>query len=155
VIAFWLSLVAKPSGLRKRAVSPASPRVAETMHADLRARGQLRDATLVAVLAHAGLRPGEALSWAHVKDRVLLVERVVVQVPRQLARSARGDHAAGVEPQPRDAAPLYPRLILKPVRRLGQSRVSVLSRSEGSGGVSSMGARLFRCFRASQTMMCA
>jgi integrase len=74
-----LVAVAKPSGLRKRAVHPASPRVVEAMRADLRARGQLRDASLVVLLAYAGVRPGEALalSWAHVKDRVLLIERAL------------------------------------------------------------------------------
>src|SRR5208282_3309213 len=42
-------------------------------------QGRLRDATLMAVLAYAGLRPGEALalSWKHVKNRVLLVERAL------------------------------------------------------------------------------
>ncbi|MCK9249003.1 MAG: site-specific integrase [Solirubrobacteraceae bacterium] len=35
-----------------------------------------RDATLVAVLAYAGLRPGEALAlrWEHVRDKTLLIE---------------------------------------------------------------------------------
>ncbi len=45
----------------------------------LRDQGLLRDATLVVLLAYAGPRPGEALalSWPHVKDRVLLVERAL------------------------------------------------------------------------------
>ena len=36
-----------------------------------------RDATLVSVLAYAGLRPGEALalSWGHIRERTILVER--------------------------------------------------------------------------------
>jgi integrase len=71
--------VSKPSGQRKRAVVPPSPFVVEAMRADLRASGRLRDATLVTVLAYAGLRPGEALalSWSHIKDRVILVERAL------------------------------------------------------------------------------
>ena len=42
-------------------------------------RGRLGDATLVSVLAYAGLRPGEALAltWDHVGERTLLVEGAV------------------------------------------------------------------------------
>jgi integrase len=74
-----LVVVAKPSGKRSRAVVPPSPAVVEAMRADLRAKGRLSDATLVVVLAYAGLRPGEALalSWAHVRECVLLVERAL------------------------------------------------------------------------------
>ena len=41
------------------------------MRAKLRAQNRMRDATLVCVLAYAGLRPGEALAleWRHVRDR--------------------------------------------------------------------------------------
>jgi hypothetical protein len=49
------------------------------MRAHLLANGQLLDATLVAVLAYAGLRPGEALGlrWNDVGERTMLVERSV------------------------------------------------------------------------------
>ena len=69
--------VRKPSGRRKRQVVVLPPATIEAMRADLRGRGQLRDATLVAVLAYAGVRPGEALAlrWADVRERVLRVER--------------------------------------------------------------------------------
>lgn len=45
----------------------------------LRAASRERDAVLIAVLAHAGLRPQEALAlyWGHVRDRTILVERAV------------------------------------------------------------------------------
>ena len=48
--------------------------------------GRLRDATLLVVLAYAGLRPQEALAleWRHVRERTLLVERA------RLRRAAEG-----------------------------------------------------------------
>jgi integrase len=74
-----LVAVSKPSAKRKRAVVPPSPMIVEAMRADLREQGRLLDATLIGVLAYAGLRPGEALAlgWEHVKDRLLLVERAL------------------------------------------------------------------------------
>jgi hypothetical protein len=47
------------------------------MRAQLRADGRQRDATLLAVLAYAGLRPQEALAlpWHNVRDRTLLIDR--------------------------------------------------------------------------------
>jgi integrase len=49
------------------------------MRARLRANGRLRDATLVCVLAYAGLRPGEALAleWQHIGERTILNEGAV------------------------------------------------------------------------------
>jgi integrase len=59
-----------------RAIAPDS---IERMRAWLLQRGQHRDAVLLSVLAYAGLRPGEALAltWAHVRERTLLVEEAV------------------------------------------------------------------------------
>ena len=56
-----------------RAVRPLPPTAVEA----LKAAVSQRDATLMSVLAYAGLRPGEALalSWVHVRERTLLVER--------------------------------------------------------------------------------
>ena len=58
-----------------RTVRPLAP---ETVEA-IRARLRLRDATLVSVLAYAGLRPGEALalSWRNVRERTILIDRAV------------------------------------------------------------------------------
>ncbi|MEA2291967.1 MAG: hypothetical protein QOF17_987 [Solirubrobacteraceae bacterium] len=69
--------VRKPSAKRKRAVSPPSPVVVERMRAELLATGRRRDATLVTVLAYAGLRPQEALAlpWGNVRGRTLLIDR--------------------------------------------------------------------------------
>lgn len=71
--------VRKPAAGPGRAVVPVSPDVVEEMRAWLVARSMWRDATLVSVLAYAGLRPGEALAltWAHVRERTLLVESSV------------------------------------------------------------------------------
>jgi integrase len=54
-------------------VRPLAPSTVEKM----RAASSPRDAALFAVLAYAGLRPGEALAlrWSDVRDRTLLVER--------------------------------------------------------------------------------
>src|SRR3954447_6210309 len=49
------------------------------MRARLLDAGRQRDATLLVVLAYAGLRPQEALAleWRHVRECTLLVERAV------------------------------------------------------------------------------
>lgn len=71
--------VKKPSGKRIKAVRPVSPREIEIIRAYLLAEGKYRDATLVAVLAYAGLRPGEALAlrWDHVRSKTLLIEQAL------------------------------------------------------------------------------
>ena len=67
--------VRKPRTARRRLVRPLAPLTVE------RIRGQLglgsSDAVLVAVLAYAGLRPGEALglTWGSVGERLVLVEQ--------------------------------------------------------------------------------
>lgn len=71
--------VRKPSQRRTRTVRPLAPVSVEQMRAGLVASGRLGDATLISVLAYAGLRPGEALAlrWSDVRDRTLLVERAL------------------------------------------------------------------------------
>jgi integrase len=65
----------RPPAGRVRTVRPLAPAAVEAIRGRL---GQ-RDATLVSVLAYAGLRPGEALAltWGHVGERTLLVEGAV------------------------------------------------------------------------------
>jgi integrase len=72
-------LIRKPSQARTRVVRPLPPQTIEAMRAHLTNEGRLLDATLLAVLAYAGLRPGEALGlrWHDVGERTLLVERSV------------------------------------------------------------------------------
>jgi integrase len=51
----------------------------EAMRATLREERRVRDATIVCVLAYAGLRPGEALGleWRHIRERTILVEQAL------------------------------------------------------------------------------
>jgi integrase len=69
--------VRKPSAKRQRAVAPPSVALVERMRARLLADGRQRDATLLVILAYAGLRPQEALAlpWPNVRDRTLLIDR--------------------------------------------------------------------------------
>lgn len=71
--------VPKPPGGRTRSVHPLTPETVEQIRGWLLRRSLLRDATLVSVLAYGGLRPGEALAltWAHVRERTILVEAAV------------------------------------------------------------------------------
>jgi integrase len=73
------AVVRKPPIKRQRATTPLPPAIVERIRNVLLADGRLRDATLVSVLAYAGLRPGEALAltWGHVRGRTLLVEAAV------------------------------------------------------------------------------
>src|SRR4051794_6267576 len=69
----------KPPKPHKPAVQAISPSLVEVMRTGLLSDGRLRDATLLVLLAYAGLRPQEALAleWRHVRKRTLLVERAV------------------------------------------------------------------------------
>ena len=66
-----------PQAKRKRLVRPLAPERVEAIRAVLSSDGGLRHATLVAVLAYAGLRPQEAraLRWGDIGERTLRVER--------------------------------------------------------------------------------
>jgi integrase len=69
--------IRKPTQRRTRTVRPIPPATVEKIRRKLIAGGRVRDATLVSVLAYAGLRPGEALAlrWGDVGKRTILVER--------------------------------------------------------------------------------
>jgi integrase len=71
--------IRKPAQKPTRAVKPIGPVTVEDIRRAFLARGRLRDATLVAVLAYAGLRPGEALAlrWGDIGARTILVDRAV------------------------------------------------------------------------------
>jgi len=60
---------------RRAEVRPLPPLTIERM----RAASTPRDATLISVLAYAGLRPGEALAlqWRDIREQTILVERAV------------------------------------------------------------------------------
>jgi integrase len=72
-------VVRKPSQTRTRVVRPLTPEQVEAIRAELLRDNRPVYATLVAVLAYAGLRPGEALGlrWHDIRDRTILVERSV------------------------------------------------------------------------------
>jgi integrase len=76
-----------------RTVSP--PRLSEVEA--IRSRLGLRDATLVSLLAYAGLRPGEALAlrWRDVGDRSIVVERSV-SLGRERPTKTRATCAVGL-----------------------------------------------------------
>lgn len=71
--------VRKPPQRKTRIFDLPSAAAVEAMRAELRAQNRMRDATLVCVLAYAGLRPGEALAleWRHIRDRTILVEQAL------------------------------------------------------------------------------
>jgi integrase len=74
-----VSVVRKPRQGRHRAIEPLTPEDIERLRRVLLDAGDDRSATLVSVLAYAGLRPGEALGleWRHVRDHTLLIEQAV------------------------------------------------------------------------------
>jgi integrase len=71
--------VRKPTQRRERTVHPLAPEQVERLRTHLLERGLRRDAVLVSLLAYAGLRPGEALAltWGHIRERTILVERAL------------------------------------------------------------------------------
>jgi integrase len=75
-------LVRKAPAPRREEVRPLTPEVVEAMRDGLEAGASeygMRDATLLSVLAYAGLRPGEALGlrWGDVRDGTILVQRAI------------------------------------------------------------------------------
>lgn len=74
-----VAVVRKPRQGRRRAVTAIPPEGVEALRAELLRRGSVRSATLVSVLAYAGLRPGEALALEvrHVRERTILVEQAL------------------------------------------------------------------------------
>ena len=68
-------LVRRAPRPRREEVRPLAPATVEAM----RAAASLRDATLLSVLAYAGLRPSEALAlhWTDVRAQTLLVQRAL------------------------------------------------------------------------------
>ena len=74
-----VKLTRKPPKPHRPAVQAIPPTIIELMRARLLEEDRLRDATLLVVLAYAGLRPQEALAleWRHVRERTLLVERAL------------------------------------------------------------------------------
>ena len=119
-----VKLTRKPPKRHRPAVQAIPPTLIELMRARLLEQDTLRDATLLAVLAYAGLRPQEALAleWRHVRERTLLVERALSdgqlkalknrRQPRtvELLAPLRDDLAAwrGAQGAPPATAPVFP-----------------------------------------------
>jgi integrase len=74
-----VAAIRKPTPRRKRVVRPLAPSSVEAIRAALLSKRRHRDATLIAVLAYAGLRPGEALAltWGDVREQTILVEKAL------------------------------------------------------------------------------
>ena len=68
-------LVPKARRPRRNEIRPLPPAAIEAM----RRGSTLRDATLISVLAYAGLRPSEALAltWGDIREKTILVQRTV------------------------------------------------------------------------------
>jgi integrase len=71
--------VRKPRQVTQRLVEPPSPAQIEAMRAHLIAKKRTRDATLISVLAYAGLRPGEALAlrWGDIRNNTIRVDKAL------------------------------------------------------------------------------
>ncbi len=74
-----VALVRKSRQGRDHAVQPLTPEAVEAIRAELLDVGDRRSATLTALMANAGLRPGETLGLAvrHIRATTVLVERPV------------------------------------------------------------------------------
>jgi integrase len=115
--------VRKPSQRRDRVVRPLAPEQVERLRRHLLARGRLRDAVFVSVLAYAGLRPGEALglTWGHVRERTILVERALALGRLKTTKTGKTRTVRLLAPlaadlnewrlaqgRPEDSAPVFP-----------------------------------------------
>ncbi len=98
--------VRKPPMRASRAVTPLSPATVERIREHFVTHGRPRDATLVSILAYAGLRPGEALalSWRHIRERTILVEGAVAVGEIAATKTARARTVALLAPLARDLA---------------------------------------------------
>lgn len=86
-----VAAIRKPPQRRARPVSPPSLACVEAMRAAFREAGHLRDATLVCVLAYAGLRPGEALGlrWRDIGERTITSSGSVVLGEEKTTKTGR------------------------------------------------------------------
>jgi len=102
-------LVRKAKASRREEVRPLAPATVEAMRAHLLdggSRHPLRDATLLSVLAYAGLRPGEALAlrWGDVSEHSLLVQRAVALGAEKGTKTGRNRTVRLLDPLRRDLA---------------------------------------------------
>jgi integrase len=71
--------VKKPGQQRKSLPRPLAPAQVEVIRRNLLDADQKRDATLITLMAYAGLRPGEALAlrWRNVQTQTLVIEQAL------------------------------------------------------------------------------
>lgn len=98
--------VKKPSQGRTRKVEPLSPAQVEKLRREMLKRKWLRDATLVSVLAYAGLRPGEALAlrWGDVKGQTIVVDKALSLGEEKATKTRRGRSVRLLAPLATDLA---------------------------------------------------
>lgn len=92
--------VTKPSQRPSREIAPLSPRVVESLIGPLIERGQQRDAVAIAVLAYAGLRPGEllALRWSWIGERSITVRGAVAFGTEKQTKTGRSRSVRLLQP---------------------------------------------------------
>jgi integrase len=86
-----VTAVRKPKQGRRRVVEPLAPEAVEAIRAEMLAADDFRSATMVSVLAYAGLRPGEmlALEPRHVRERTLLIDQAVAHGRLKVQKTGR------------------------------------------------------------------
>lgn len=86
-----VSVVRKPRQGRLRAIEVLDPATVEAVRRALLASGDYFSATLVSVLAYAGVRPGEAigLERRHIREDTILVEQAVSYGKLKLQKTGR------------------------------------------------------------------
>jgi integrase len=86
--------VKPPPIKRTRNVRPPAPERIEAMRALLLSADRMLDATLVSVIAYAGLRPEEvrALEWGDIGSRTVRVERAAAGSTGQNDEDGRASH---------------------------------------------------------------
>jgi len=100
--------VKKPPAGRTRLMQPLAPEAVEAMRRLLLSQSFIRDATLISVLAYAGLRPGKALGlrWGSIQERTIRVETAVVEGEMGPTKTRRARTVRLLRPLARDLAEL-------------------------------------------------
>jgi integrase len=99
-----VSVVRKPRQGRLRAIEVLDPATVEAVRRALLASGDYFSATLVSVLAYAGVRPGEAigLERRHVREDTILVEQAVSYGKLKLQKTGRVYRTVDLLPELRE-----------------------------------------------------
>lgn len=86
-----LTLVRKPPPNRRRAITVIEPEIVERLRAEFIVAEDQFSATLMAVLAYTGMRPGEALALQrrHIRRDTILVEQAVARGKIKVQKTGR------------------------------------------------------------------